>query len=212
MPALFAAIALVLLLVSPAWAQSTSGDPSAPGLATPSALKRDAVTLARRIGLWASAGGGRGTAGLHCDACRADVAPAFTVHAAIGGRPHPRFHVGLETWAWLDVIGNGVDRTARGTQVIARHYPSTRRSWFITGGVGSSRFGVDDGDARFSASSPALSIGGGWDVPFRGVVLSPTLVMTSSTGGALRSDRTGNPVADNARLGFWRGTVAVTWF
>lgn len=212
MPALLAAIALLLLLVSPVWAQSAAGDPPSPGLATPSAIKRDASTLARRIGLWASAGGGRGTAGLHCDACRPDAAPAFTMHAAIGGRPHPRFHVGVETWAWLDVIGNGVDRTARGTQLIARHYPSTRRSWFVTGGVGTSRFGVDDGDARFSASSPALSLGGGWDLPFRGVVLSPTLVMTSSTGGALRSDRTGNPVADDARLGFWRGTVAVTWF
>lgn len=212
MPALLAALALLLLLVSPMWAQTAAGDPSSPGLATPSAIRQDATTLARRIGLWASAGGGRGTAGLHCEACRPDAAPAFTVHAAIGGRPHPRFHVGIETWAWLDVIGNGVDRTARGTQVIARHYPSTRRSWFVTGGVGSSRFGVDDGTNRFSAASPALSLGSGWDLPFRGVVLSPTLVLTSSTGGALRSDRTGNPVAENARLGFWRGTVAVTWF
>jgi len=212
MPVLLAALTLALLLVSPAWAQSAPAQPSSSGLATPAALKRDASALARTIGLWASAGGGRGTAGLHCEACRPDAAPAFTVHAAIGGRPHPRFHVGVETWAWLDVIGDGVDRTARGTQVIARHYPSARRSLFVTAGLGTSRFGVDDGDARFSASSPALSIGGGWDLPFRGVVLSPTLVMSTSTGGALRSGRTGNPVAQDARLGFWRGTVAITWF
>jgi hypothetical protein len=212
MPVVLLALALAMLLVSPVWAQSAPSDRPPSGLATPSAIKRDASAFARRVGLWASAGGGRGTAGLHCTACRSDAAPAFTVHAAIGGRPHARFHVGVETWAWLDVIGNGVDRTARGTQVIARHYPSARRRVFVTGGLGTSRFGVDDGDNRFSASSPALSIGGGWDVPFRGAVLSPTLVMTTSTGGALRSDRTGNPVADDARLGFWRGTVAITWF
>jgi len=212
MPVILLALALALLPVSPVRAQSAPGEPPATGLATPAALKRDATTLARRVGLWASAGGGRGSAGLHCAACRSDAAPALTMHAAIGGRPHARFHIGVETWAWLDVIGNGVDRLARGTQVIARHYPSARRPLFVSGGLGTSHFGVDDGNARFTASSPALSIGGGWEVPFRGVVLSPALVLTTSTGGALRSDRTGNAVADNARLGFWRGTVAITWF
>jgi hypothetical protein len=198
-------------------AQSVRRDSSAseraePRLATPAAISRDARSFARRVGLWAAAGGGRGSAGLQCTSCRSDVTPAFMGHFAIGGTPHARFHVGVETWMWLDVIGNGVDRLARGTQVIARHYPSSERALFVVGGLGTSRFSVDDGDARFDASSPALSLGLGWDVPFRGVILSPSLSMVSSTGGALTSNRTGNVAADNARLGMWRSTLAITWF
>jgi hypothetical protein len=185
---------------------------SEPRLATPAAISRDARSFARRVGLWASAGGGRGSAGLQCASCRSDVTPAFMGHLAVGGEPHERFHVGVETWMWLDVIGNGIDRLARGTQVIARHYPSTERALFVIGGIGTSRFSVDDGDARFDAASPALSLGLGWDVPFRGVILSPSLSMVASTGGALTSNRTGNVAADNARLGMWRSTLAITWF
>jgi hypothetical protein len=182
------------------------------GLETPAALRRDASALADRLGLWASVGGGRGTAGLACAACRSDAGPAVTLHATVGGRVHPRFLVGVEYWAWLDVLGGGLDRTARGIQAVARHYPSESRALFVAGGLGTSRFALDDGNARFHAAAPALSLGAGWDLPFRGVVLTPTLVMTASTGGALRADRTGNALADNARLGLWRGTVAVTWF
>jgi hypothetical protein len=182
------------------------------GFSTPSAISRDAKAFARRVGLWASVGGGRGSAGLQCAACTARSEPAFMAHLAVGGRVRERFHVGVETWAYLDVIGNGVDRTARGTQVIARHYPMASRALFVTGGAGTSRFSVDDGDARFHAAAPALSIGLGWDVPMRGVVLSPQVHLVASTGGALTSERTGNSVADNARLGLWRSTVAITWF
>jgi hypothetical protein len=208
---------LTLLTLAPyANARAQSEPPSTtsrePRLATPSAVARDARSIARRIGLWASAGAGRASAGLSCAACRDETTPAVMLHLAVGGRVHSRFHVGVETWSWLDVIGNGVDRTARGTQLIARHYPLADKRVFITGGVGTSRFRVDDGNTRFAASSPALSLGLGWDVPFRGVVLSPTLHLVSSTGGALTSDRTGNSVADNARLGLWRSTIAITWF
>ncbi len=206
-----------LFAVVDASAQSARRDSSGvartePRLATPAAIARDARSFAQRVGLWASAGGGRGSAGLQCASCRSDVTPAFMGHLAVGGTPHARFHVGVETWMWLDVIGNGVDRLARGTQVIARHYPSSERALFVIGGLGTSRFSVDDGDARFDASSPALSLGLGWDVPFRGVILSPSLSMVSSTGGALTSNRTGNVAADNARLGMWRSTLAITWF
>ncbi len=207
-----ALLALSLLLVPMARGAAQPPSDSSARLATPNAVRRDVALLAQRMGLWASVGGGRGTAGLQCDACRSDAGPAFMVHAAVGARPYARFHVGIETWAWLDVIGNGVDRTARGTQLIGRFYPSVRRAAFVTGGVGTSRFGVDDGEARFSASSPAVSLGAGWDLPFRGVVLSPAITLMASSGGALRSARTGNAVADAARLGVWRGTVGITWF
>ncbi len=210
--ALYALVPMVEAPAQSARRDSATVERSEPRLATPGAISRDARSFARRVGLWASAGGGRGSAGLQCASCRSDVTPAFMGHVAIGGTPHPRFHVGVETWMWLDVIGNGVDRMARGTQVIARHYPSSERALFVIGGIGTSRFSVDDGDARFDASSPALSIGAGWDVPFRGVILSPSLSLVASTGGALTSDRTGNVAADNARLGMWRSTLAITWF
>ncbi len=185
---------------------------SAPGLATPGAIARDARSFAKRVGLWGAAGVGRASAGLRCAACQSDQSAAFTGTLSIGGRPHARFHVGVETWAWLDVIGNGVDRMARGTQLIARHYPFPTRAMHVTGGAGTSRFTVDDGDTRFDATSPALSLGLGWDVPYRGVLLSPSLNVVASTGGALTSSRTGNSVADNARLGLWRSTLSITWF
>ena len=226
-PLAFAALALAALaLAALAFAAPTElGAQSAPpttrgtdsvrqgsGLATPGAIARDARNLAQRVGLWASVAGGRGSAGLQCASCRAGSTPALALQLAVGGQPHPRFHVGIEMWSWLDVLGGGLDRTARGTQVVARHYPLSDERLFVTGGVGTSRYSVDDGDTRFAASAPALSLGLGWDLPFRGVVLSPTVVMVASTGGALTSDRTGNSVADNARLGFWRSTVSITWF
>ncbi len=213
---LLAAIAGLLTATAPADAQRhvAAADTTlpAPRLATPGALARDARSIAHRVGLWAAVGGGRGSAGLRCSACRSESSPAFLGHLAIGGRPHERFHLGVETWVWLDVIGEGIDRTARGTQVIARHYPLATRALFVTAGAGTSRFTVDDGNTRFAAASPALSAGFGWDMPFRGVVLSPVLTYTASTGGALTSNRTGNTVADDARLGVWRSTVAITWF
>ena len=186
---------------------STSG-----GLATPAAIRRDASAFARRVGLWASAGLGRGSAGLTCPACQDTQTPALTAQFAVGGRVRERFHVGVALWSWLDVVGDGVDRTARGLEVIARHYPSRDSRWFLTGGLGTSRFAIDDGDARFHAAAPALSLGLGWDLPMRGVVLSPMLAITSSTGGPLRSDRTGNAIAEDARLGLWRTTLSITWF
>jgi hypothetical protein len=197
-----------------AHSQSRHGADSAaaPRLATPGAIARDARSFAKRVGLWGSAGIGRASAGLRCAACQSDPSAAFSGTLAIGGRVRPRFHVGVETWAWLDVIGNGVDRMARGTQLVARHYPMHNRALHITGGAGTSRFTVDDGDTRFDASSPALSLGLGWDVPYRGVMLSPALSIVASTGGALTSSRTGNSVADNARLGLWRSTLSITWF
>jgi hypothetical protein len=201
-----------LLLLTAPWAASPAQTPRDGGLATPGAIRQDANAFARKIGLWASAGLGRGSAGLQCDACQGNTTSALTAQVAVGGKPHARFHVGVEWWTWLDVIGDGVDRTARGAQLLARHYPSTARAWFLAGGVGTSRFSVDDGTNRFHASSPALTLGTGWDLPFRGVVLTPAVAITSSTGGALRSARTGNAVAENARLGLWRGTLSVTWF
>ena len=185
---------------------------SAPRLATPGAIARDARAFAKRVGLWGAASMGRGSAGLRCAACQSDQSAAFAGTLSIGGRAHPRFHVGVETWAWLDVIGNGVDRMARGTQLIARHYPLANRALHVTGGAGTSRFSVDDGDTRFDATSPALTLGLGWDMPYRGVMLSPAISVVASTGGALTSSRTGNNVAENARLGLWRSTLSITWF
>jgi len=203
---------VVATAVLPLRAQTAGTPPEERGLATPSAIRRDASAFARRVGLWASAGLGRGSAGLQCPACQDAASPALTAQFAVGGRVHDRFHVGVELWSWLDVLGGGVDRTARGVQVVARHYPSRVQRWYVAGGLGTSRFAIDDGDARFHASAPAMSIGVGVDLPVRGVVLSPMLAMTSSTGGPLRSDRTGNAVANDARLGLWRSTLSITWF
>jgi hypothetical protein len=203
----------IFIVLSPlAVAAQPARDSTSGGLATPAAIKRDASAFARRVGLWASAGLGRGSAGLTCPACQDTQTPALTAQFAVGGRVRERFHVGVALWSWLDVVGDGVDRTARGLEVIARHYPSSDSRWFLTGGLGTSRFAIDDGDARFHASAPALSLGLGWDLPMRGVVLSPMLAITSSTGGPLRSDRTGNAIAEDARLGLWRTTLSITWF
>lgn len=185
---------------------------SEPRLSTPGAVARDARALARRVGLWAAVGGGRGSAGLQCDACNSASQPAFLGHVAAGGTAHERFHVGVELWTYLDVIGNGIDRTASGTQLVARFYVQDARKLYLVGGVGTSRFSIDDGRTRFGVAAPALSLGAGWDIPVRGVVLSPALSLVASSGGTLTSSSTGNAVAPNARLGLWRSTVAITWF
>lgn len=172
------------------------------------ALRRSAD----RHGLWGSVGVGRARAGLDCDACAEATSGAYAVHGTIGVRITPRFLAGAETFAWLDVIGGGVDRIVRGTHLIGRSYPFAHSPVFLQGGVGVASFEINDGDVAFLTRSASLSLAAGVDWRVAGMTVSPSIAAVTTTGGKLTSDRTGNAVTDNARLGLLRTSVALSWF
>ena len=68
------------------------------------------------------------------------------------------------------------------------------------------------GVVAFKTRSPSLSLAAGYDWRLGGLTVTPTLTAITSTGGRLNSDRTGNAITDNARLGLLRSAVAFSWF
>ena|GEM_PF-2013169 len=192
-------------------ARRDNAPPPAPPSAEPTigaALRRAADTH----GLWGSVGVGQGRAGLDCATCANEASKAYSFQGTLGIRVTPRFLIGAETFAWLDVIGGGVDRIARGTYLIARSYPVRGSKLFLHGGLGVASFEVNDGQVAFSTRSPSLSMAVGYDWRLGGVNLTPSLTAIGSTGGRLNSDRTGNAITDNARMGYLRSALALSWY
>lgn len=167
---------------------------------------------ADKHGVWGSVGVGQGRAGLDCTTCASKDTKAYSLQGTLGMRVTPRFLIGVETFAWLDVIGGGVDRIARGSYLIARSYPVRGSRMFLHGGLGVASFEVNDGEVAFKTRSPSLSMGVGYDWRLGGVSLTPSLTAIGSTGGRLNSDRTGNAITDNARLGYLRSALAFSWY
>ncbi len=219
--ALFLVLVVLTLLSRVAHAQASTTPstpkPTAPATAAgPDADKDESVggalkRSADRHGLWGSLGLGRGSAGLSCSTCAGETTKAYSLTGTIGLRVTPKFLVGVESFAWLDVVGGGVDRIARGTYLIARSYPFSSRV-FVHGGLGVASFEVNDGEVAFSTRSPSMSLGLGFDWRLGGFTLTPAITAIMSTGGPLTSDRTNNAVTDNAQLGMLRTSVALSWF
>lgn len=209
------AFALLLALVALSALSEVVKAQSASSTTTASAEPSVGAALRRsadRHGLWGSIGVGRGSAGLNCEACANESTRAYSLQGTIGLRVTPRFLVGAETFAWLDVIGGGVDRIARGTYLIARSYPFATSRIFLNGGLGVASFQVNDGEVAFKTQSPSLSLAAGFDWAVGGLTVSPSITAITSTGGRLNSDRTGNAITENARLGLLRTSVALSWF
>lgn len=215
---LFAALVGTTPLTLPAQAAPSTPAPvavpaaaSSPTQADPS-LRAALRALADRAGLWGSIGLARGSAGLRCATCASAQSYAYGGQAAIGVRLSPRFLVSAEQWVWLDVLGGGVDRSASGTQLVARAYPWPSSRTFVSGGLGVAGYEVDDGTVRFSTRSPSAALGVGRDARVGSVVVTPSVTALASTGGRLTSSRTGNAISEGARLGVLRGSVALSWF
>lgn len=181
---------------------------SAPDGSVASALRRSAD----KHGLWGSLGVGRASAGLHCNACATEVTRAYAIQGSLGIRVSPQFLIGVESFAWLDVIGNGVDRIARGTYLLGRLYRSGDSHLFLNGGLGVASYQLNDGDVAFLTRSPSLSLAVGYDWRVSNLTVTPSIAAVTSTGGRLSSSRTGNAVTDNARLGLLRTSVSLSWF
>ncbi len=214
--ALASALAFALFVALAALAQVARAQ-SAPAPSKASAKEDASVGAALRRsadrhGLWGSVGVGRASAGLSCETCARETTRAYAFHGTLGVRLSSRFLVGAETFAWLDVIGGGVDRIARGTYLIARSYPFEGSPLFLHGGLGLAGFQVNDGDVAFTTRSPSLSLAAGYDWRIGAMTLTPSITAITSTGGRLNSDRTGNAITDNARLGLLRSSLALSWF
>lgn len=177
--------------------------------------RRDGVPvdwpIARRQ-FWLSGAVGRGEAGLSCTSCRDEQTRAFAGDLAVGLTITPRFTVGVQTIAWLDVVGGGVDRIVRGTQVTARQFPFRNYPVFFAGSVGMSSFRLEDDESRFDTRAPSLEFGVGYHWRVGSLLVTPAVNALASTGGRLRSSETGNAVTPNARLGLWRTTLGVSWY
>lgn len=185
---------------------STSAAPAEPTMRA--AVRR----LADKHGLWASLGVGRGAATLDCGACSTETTPAYSIQGTLGIRLSPQFLIGAETFAWLDVMGGQADRVARGTYLVARGYRSSKSKMFLQLGAGIASFTVDDGEVEFKTRSPSLSLTGGYDWKIDRITITPAITAVGSIGGKFKSDKTGNSIADDARLGVLRGTISLSWF
>ena len=200
-------------MAAPTHAQPTPAAGSVPTPANAEPTVRAAVRrLADKRGVWASVGVGRGTASLHCDACATSMTRAYSIEATLGIRLSPRFLAGAQTFGWLDVMGGQADRIARGTYLVARGYRSAKSKLFVQAGAGIASFEVNDGEVKFRTRSPSLSLSGGYDWRIDRITITPAITAVASSGGHLKSDKTGNSIADNARLGLLRATVSLSWF
>jgi hypothetical protein len=161
---------------------------------------------------WLSGSLGRGEAGLSCTSCRDDRSRAVAGDLAVGLTVTPRFTVGVQTVAWLDVIGGGVDRMIRSTQLTARQFPFRNYPVFLSGSVGMSSYRLEDDESRFDARAPSVEMGLGYHWQLGSLLLTPAVQALASTGGALKSNRTGNAPTPNARVGLWRTTIGVSWY
>jgi hypothetical protein len=154
-------------------------------------------------------GVGRARAGLDCDACSTATSGAYAVHGTIGVRITPRFLAGAETFAWLDDRRRGSHRArhpSHRTIVSAhmlRYFCRAKLVW---------QFRSQRRDVAFLTRSASLSLAAGVDWHVAGMTVTPTIAAVTTTGGKLTSDRTGNAVTDNARLGLLRTSVALSWF
>ncbi|MCC6241782.1 MAG: hypothetical protein IT353_03030 [Gemmatimonadaceae bacterium] len=209
---------IAALMVSTSRAQAQSKRASATGDSTTRRVEREpsvSDALRRKAdkhGVWGSLGIGRGRAGLDCATCASATSAAYGFHGTLGMRVSPRFLIGAETFVWMDVVGGGVDRIARGSYLIGRSYPFASSRMFLHGGLGVASFEVNDGAVAFLTRSPSLSMALGYDWQVAGLTVTPTLTAIGSTGGRLESNRTGNAVTENARLGFLRTAVALSWY
>ena len=205
------------LLLTVALAHRALAQPSAT-VSTSSANNKDLSVggalrrSADRNGLWASLGVGRGSAGLQCGACAKESTYAYTLQGSLGMRLTPRVLVGAEMFAWMDVLGGGVDRIARGSYLIARAYSSREAKLFLQGGLGLASFQLKDGGVTFATRSPSGSLTAGYDWRLDGFTVTPSVSAVGSIGGRLQSDKTGNAIADNARLGVLRTSVSLSWY
>ena len=149
---------------------------------------------------------------MHCAACSDAATRAYAFHGALGLRFSRRFLAGAETFAFLDVMRGEADRIARGSYVIGRLYRSDASRLYLQGGAGVASFRVHDHDVSFITRSPSALLSTGYDWHVQGVTVTPSFTAVASTGGRLTSDRTNNPIADDARLAMLRASVALSWF
>lgn len=212
-----------LLVAAPAilvWAATTqpiSAQTAPTGGGTTSAnteptLRAAVRRLADKYGVWLSLGVGRGAAALDCNACVTSTTRAYSIEGSAGVRLSPRFLLGAQTFGWLDVMGGEADRVAKGTYLNARGYRNEKSRLFLQPGVGFASYEVNDGEVKFRTRSPSLALTGGYDWRFDQITITPAITAIGSTGGNLKSDRTGNSIADDARLGLLRATISLSWF
>lgn len=101
---------------------------------------------------------------------------------------------------------------AKGTYLVARGYRNPKSKLFLQTGAGIASFEVNDGEVKFRTRSPSLTLTGGYDWRVDQITITPAITAVGSTGGRLKSDKTGNSIADDARLGLLRATVSLSWF
>lgn len=203
---------MFVLVAMPAFTSAQSPSPRPAAEPPPPSISAALTHAADRVGLWGSLSLGRGSAGLRCTTCANESTRAYVIDGTIGVRLTSKLLMGVESFAWLDVFGGGVDRISRGTHLVARFYPLSQDRLFLHGGVGVASFRIYDNEIGFATRSPSMSLAAGYDVHFANVTLTPSIAAIASTGGRLRSSRTSNAVDDNARLTMFRTSVTFSWF
>lgn len=136
-------------------------------------------------GFWASAGAGGGWTRLSCAICRTDVRGGPALQLSGGATVRRGLLVGVEVDGWTRAEDEIRTLLLSGT-LSARIYPQLSRGLFLKGGVGVTRYSLDEGELR--TTLPGLLLGAGYDIPLSsGYAVTPSVGLLASSFGSLRS-------------------------
>jgi len=133
----------------------------------------------RRDGFWVMAGLGAGGESYRLrgdDAGYVDALYKPTITLKVGGTLGENVRLGVELFTWIDAHDDVVESVSS-LQLVAQVYPSRDAGFFLKGGAGVGRSGLDASDGFTSADVGfAASVGVGWEVPVgRNIFIVPTV-------------------------------------
>lgn len=168
----------------------TAARPAAgPHDGTPYLREVDESTRSPRRGpFWASFGVGAGGEAIAALGAPAPYSPSRvrpTLSLAVGGTVGQQLRLGLEGFAWFNLLGDGNLETVTAVTLGGRLYPIASSGLYLRAGAGFGRYGQDLSDDYCGCSSTLVSdyglawvVGGGFELPVgRGLWLGPNLEM-----------------------------------
>ena len=119
----------------------------------------------RRNGFWYGVGLAPAWARVSCSICKGRRAFGASAFAAMGGHSGPHLRIGAELGGWRHSDG-GVTQSVASLGAVALWFPSTRRAWYLKGGVAYVTHWIDDGTDLITSTGLGPQFGIGIESPF----------------------------------------------
>jgi hypothetical protein len=158
-------------------------------------------------GPWFGFGVGTGVQRVTCVICRGDGNGGWAARASAGGRLGARLRFGGELTGWTDKTDD-VRFTFIALTPTLYWYPATRAPFFLTAGIGYTRYSASAEDETIGTSAFGLTFGTGYDLPLPGrYALTPFASYTTTLFAELTSDRA---IITDAQVSLFQLGVGVT--